>query len=46
MVNLSKSKKHINIGFISTRLCGTDGVSLETAKWAEIFSEDVLTVFI
>jgi glycosyltransferase involved in cell wall biosynthesis len=27
-----------NIGFISTRLSGTDGVSLESAKW-----EDVLT---
>jgi len=29
-----------NIGFISTRLCGTDGVSLETAKWAKIFEEE------
>jgi len=26
-----------NIGFISTRFQGTDGVSLETAKWAEVF---------
>jgi len=25
-----------NIGFISTRFAGTDGVSLETAKWAKI----------
>ena len=25
-----------NIGFISTRLAGTDGVSLESAKWAQI----------
>ena len=25
-----------NIGFISTRLAGTDGVSLETSKWAEV----------
>jgi mannosylglucosylglycerate synthase len=25
------------IGFISTRFAGTDGVSLETAKWAAIF---------
>ena len=24
------------IGFISTRFAGTDGVSLETAKWAEV----------
>ncbi|MFN8402618.1 MAG: hypothetical protein U0V48_03565 [Anaerolineales bacterium] len=25
-----------NIGFISTRFAGTDGVSLETAKWAAV----------
>ncbi len=28
-----------NIGFISTRFAGTDGVSLESAKWAQIFGE-------
>jgi len=27
------------IGFISTRFAGTDGVSLESAKWAQIFEE-------
>ena len=26
-----------NAGFVSTRLAGTDGVSLETAKWADVF---------
>lgn len=26
------------IGFVSTRLAGTDGVSLEAAKWANIFN--------
>jgi len=26
----------INIGFISTRFSGTDGVSLESSKWAEV----------
>jgi hypothetical protein len=25
-----------NIGFISTRFAGTDGVSLEAAKWAQL----------
>ena len=30
-------EKKKNIGFISTRLAGTDGVSLEAAKWAGIF---------
>ncbi len=28
-----------NIGFISFRISGTDGVSLETKKWAEIFDK-------
>lgn len=29
-----------NVGFISTRLAGMDGVSLETEKWATIFEQD------
>ena len=29
--------KDPNVGFISTRLAGTDGVSLETRKWAAVF---------
>lgn len=29
-----------NVGFISFRLSGTDGVSLETRKWAEIFTRN------
>lgn len=28
----------MNIGFISTRLAGNDGVSLETAKWAKVLT--------
>lgn len=28
-----------NIGFISFRISGTDGVSLETKKWAEVFED-------
>jgi len=37
---MAKNKKKIRrIGFISTRLAGTDGVSLETAKWAEVLEE-------
>ncbi len=28
-----------SIGFISTRFAGTDGVSLETAKWAAVLAE-------
>jgi glycosyltransferase involved in cell wall biosynthesis len=34
-----------NIGFIATRLAGTDGVSLETAKWADIFEEERFNCF-
>ena len=32
-------KRNHNVGFISTRLAGTDGVSLETAKWADVFEK-------
>ena len=34
-----------NIGFISTRLAGTDGVSLETEKWARVFEQEGFTCF-
>lgn len=29
-----------NIGFVSTRFAGTDGVSLESSKWADIFERN------
>ncbi len=29
-------RRSLHIGFVSTRFAGTDGVSLETSKWAEI----------
>lgn len=38
-----KSSRYITpqrIGFVSTRFAGTDGVSLESAKWAEVLRED------
>ncbi len=31
--------KELNIGFVLTRLAGTDGVSLETLKWDDIIKE-------
>ncbi|MEM7144187.1 MAG: glycosyltransferase family 4 protein [Verrucomicrobiota bacterium] len=31
----------MNIGFISTRFHGTDGVSLEAAKWVEVLERDL-----
>jgi hypothetical protein len=38
----SSCGKHHNVGFISTRFAGTDGVSLETAKWANVFENILL----
>src|SRR5260221_2847965 len=35
---MNVNNKHYRLGFISTRLAGTDGVSLETAKWAHILT--------
>lgn len=29
-----------NIGFVSTRFAGTDGVSLESSKWANVFEQN------
>ena len=34
-----------NVGFISTRFAGTDGVSLETAKWAIVFQRQGFRCF-
>jgi hypothetical protein len=33
------------IGFVSTRFAGTDGVSLEAAKWAEVLESDGHEIF-
>jgi mannosylglucosylglycerate synthase len=34
-----------HVGFISTRIAGTDGVSLETAKWADVFKGEGFNCF-
>lgn len=39
----SNSPRHV--GFVATRLAGTDGVSLETAKWAGIFKKEGFECF-
>lgn len=36
----NNKNKYKNIGFISTRLSGTDGVTLETFKWAEVLEQE------
>lgn len=33
------------VGFVGTRFAGTDGVSLETAKWAEVFQVEGFECF-
>jgi glycosyltransferase involved in cell wall biosynthesis len=33
------------VGFISTRFAGTDGVSLEAAKWARVFEDEGLECY-
>ncbi len=35
----------MQVGFVSTRLAGTDGVSLETAKWVKVLTEFGLQCF-
>ena len=37
-------KRH-NVGFVSTRFAGTDGVSLETEKWADVFKREGYNCF-
>jgi mannosylglucosylglycerate synthase len=38
-------RREHNVGFISTRFAGTDGVSLETEKWAQVFEKEGLTCY-
>jgi hypothetical protein len=39
LVHCAYCGKTHNIGFVSTRFAGTDGVSLETEKWAVLFEK-------
>ena len=34
-----------NIGFVSTRFAGTDGVSIEASKWAQVLEKMLAVVF-
>ena len=46
MVVLKYPSHHIkNIGFISTRIAGTDGVSLEIRKWADVLERNKFDCF-
>jgi glycosyltransferase involved in cell wall biosynthesis len=42
--NLSNKKLH-NVGILSTRIAGTDGVSLEIEKWAHVLEASGLACF-
>ena len=33
-------KKRIRIGFVSARFAGTDGVTLESSKWADFLEQN------
>ena len=41
----ASSGRRQNIGFVSTRIAGTDGVSLEIAKWADVFKKEGFNCF-
>ncbi len=45
MPKLKPRKEIKNVGFISVRFAGTDGVSLETEKWAEVFESEGVKTF-
>jgi len=46
MPDFSKTADRVkNVGFISTRIAGTDGVSLELEKWATVFKKFGWTSF-
>jgi glycosyltransferase involved in cell wall biosynthesis len=40
-----RRQKRRRIGFVATRLAGTDGVSLEARKWAEVLTDNGHTCF-
>jgi glycosyltransferase involved in cell wall biosynthesis len=45
MPDLKTGDRVKNVGFISTRIAGTDGVSLELEKWADVFKKFGWTSF-
>ncbi|MGD2015399.1 MAG: glycosyltransferase family 4 protein [Desulfobacterales bacterium] len=45
MVKIKSTTDLKNVAFISTRIAGTDGVSLEIEKWADIFEQEGFTCY-
>ena len=40
MTDNNPTPRHLNIGFVSTRFAGTDGVTLEASKWADVLESN------
>jgi glycosyltransferase involved in cell wall biosynthesis len=45
MVKKKYNGNNCNIGFLATRLAGTDGVTLETAKWVKVLEDQGYNCF-
>jgi len=45
MLDHKSISEYRNVAFISTRIAGTDGVSLEIEKWADIFEKEGFTCY-
>jgi glycosyltransferase involved in cell wall biosynthesis len=45
MIDFGSVTEFRNVAFISTRIAGTDGVSLEIEKWADIFEKEGFTCY-
>ncbi len=45
MIDYKSIAEFRNVAFISTRIAGTDGVSLEIEKWADIFEQEGFTCY-
>jgi glycosyltransferase involved in cell wall biosynthesis len=40
MTDSDPTPMHLNIGFVSTRFAGTDGVTLEASKWSDVLESN------
>ena len=45
MVRCKRCYQQHNVGFVSVRIAGTDGVSLEITKWADVFEREGFACF-
>ncbi len=45
MTSAEEKGQLLNAGMVSTRLAGTDGVSLETEKWVQVMETEGFSCF-